>query len=464
MTNHRGNDGTRTSAEPIQTIRKLSSAVVIPRLELIVEREAGEPRRRVLELEGDALRVGSHPSNDVVLEDPLVSRFHCTLTRTDMGWSISDTGSVNGTGVNGVRVRDADLPLPICHVEVGDSVLRVRELRAQAVDEVPTWSSFGELYGESLAMRRLFGVLNKVSQSDSTVLIEGESGTGKELAATEIARRSTRGDKAFFIIDCGAISPNVIESELFGHARGAFTGADRARVGAFEAADSGTVFLDEIGELPLEMQPKLLRALEAREIRRVGENEPRKIDVRVIAATHRRLESEVNSGRFREDLYFRLSVVRVAMPPLRKRLEDLPLLIHVLLRSMNAEESLHLFSPQVIDQIARHDWPGNVRELRNYVERTVVLEHASPGPRFEQFSSLPPPHRAASAASAAKHDVPFKVAKDEAIAQFENRYLTGLMDAAGGNVSRAARLARMDRMYLHRLLQRYGLKTGSIKD
>jgi DNA-binding NtrC family response regulator len=459
--------GEGTLAEQIQTVRKLSSAVVIPRLELLVERESGAARRRVLEVEGDVLRLGSHPSNDLVLDDPLVSRFHCRLTRTESGWAVTDSGSLNGTGIDGVRVREADLPSPMCHLELGRSVVRVRELSGHAVADVPTWSSFGELHGESLVMRRLFGVLNKIAQSDSTVLIEGESGTGKELAATEIARRGSRADRAFYIIDCGAISPNVIESELFGHARGAFTGADRARIGAFEAAAGGTVFLDEIGELPLEMQPKLLRALEAREIRRVGENEPRKIDVRVIAATNRRLESEVHSGRFREDLYFRLSVVRVAMPPLRKRLEDLPLLIRVLLRSLNAEDSLPLFTHDVMAALERHDWPGNVRELRNHVERTVVLENATFGGKDGYFSTHPPAEVAAVIAGAPRSvdlSLPFKVAKDNAVAEFERAYLSALMQVAAGNVSRAARTARMDRMYLYRLLQRYDMRQGPIKD
>ena len=451
-------------AEHIQTVRQLSSAVAIPRLELIVERESGTPGRRVVELEGDALRLGSHPSNDLVLQDPLVSRFHCQLHRSETGWSLSDSGSLNGTGIDGIRVRDADLPGPICHLELGQSVVRVRELRTEAVAEVPTWSSFGELHGESLVMRRLFGVLNKVAHSDSTVLLEGDSGTGKELAATEIVRRGSRSEKPFYIIDCGSIAPSVIESELFGHARGAFTGADRMRVGAFEAAGGGTVFLDEIGELPLDMQPKLLRALEAREIRRMGENDARKIDVRVIAATNRRLESEVNSGRFREDLYFRLSVVRIVMPPLRKRLEDLGLLVRVLLRSMNAESSLHLFTSDVLEQLARYDWPGNVRELRNYVERTVVLENAGAPRSADQLSFVPPPRPGGELADKPDLSVPFKLAKDSAVAEFETRYLSALLQAAGGNVSRAARMAKMDRMYLYRLLQRYGLRSGPIKD
>ncbi|MFO0571590.1 MAG: sigma 54-interacting transcriptional regulator [Polyangiaceae bacterium] len=449
----------------LATVQQLARAVAIPRLELTVEKEAGKDVGRSHVLEGGVLRIGSHPSNHVTLDDRTVSRFHCQLTQSDQGWVISDSGSMNGTSVNGVRVRDADLPRPGCRIELGDSVLRVHELGSEAVEEIPTWSSFGELYGESMAMRQLFAVMDRVAQSDSTVLIEGESGTGKELAATEIARRGSRANGPFIIVDCSAISPNLIESELFGHAKGAFTGADRTRVGAFEAAHGGTIFLDEIGEMPLEMQPKLLRAIESREVRRTGENEARKIDVRVIAATNRRLEREVNAGRFREDLYFRLGVVTVRMPPLRKRLDDIPALVQVILRSLNAEEAIHLFTADVIDDMQRYDWPGNVRELRNYVERAVVLDHAPPASerRAGPFSSDEAATLPGLGAPPATTDitVPFKTAKEAVIGEFERAYLRALLDWAGGNVSKAARKAKMDRMYLYRLLQRYELRGGS---
>jgi DNA-binding NtrC family response regulator len=468
-------------SERLTTVQLQTQPVVVPRLEFLILREGGKPAQRKLELQGDVLRIGSHPSNDLVLGDPLVSRFHCTLTRGPSAWTLNDEGSRNGSFVNGVRVRNGDLPIPVCQLQIGESLVQVSELRPTSVTEVPVTSCFGELYGESLAMRRMFATLAKVSLSDATVLIEGESGTGKELVATELVHQGPRADRPFLIVDCGAISPNLIESELFGHVRGAFTGADRNRVGAFEGAHGGTIFLDEIGELPLDMQPKLLRALENREIRRMGENASRKIDVRVIAATNRNLMVEVNQGRFREDLYFRLSVVTVRVPPLRQRLDDLPLLVKVLLRSMNAEDSDSLFTPQILAEMARHDWPGNVRELRNYVERAVVLETpASP----TRTTVLPEPSvlrssapdgsapdasseeagadlgaRAAAARAGSPEDVevPFKVAKEEIISAFEQRYLGNLMRWAEGNVSKAARKAKMDRMYLYRLLQRYEL-------
>jgi DNA-binding NtrC family response regulator len=463
-------DSPRRQRTQLHTVRELARAVAIPRLELVVERESGRAGTRTLVLDSDLIRVGSHPSNEVALDDPHVSRFHCRLSRGEAGWTLLDTGSLNGTSVDGVRTRDADLPRPICRIALGGSIVRVRELGSESVETLPQWSSFGELYGESLVMRQLFATLDRVARSEATLLIEGDSGTGKELAATEIVRRGPRADKPFVIVDCSSISPTLIESELFGHAKGAFTGADRLRVGAFEAADGGTIFLDEIGELPLEMQPKLLRVLESRDIRRTGENEPRKVDVRVIAATNRRLESEVNRGRFREDLYYRLGVVTVRMPPLRKRIGDLPLLIRTILRSLNAEESLHLFTPEVLADMGQHDWPGNVRELRNYVERSVVLEQAAPtSERPSAYSVMPPAMAEPGPAEAADQgldlDKPFKLAKEEVINDFERRYLSALLEWAGGNISKAARRAKMDRMYLYRLLQRYDLRGGStIKD
>jgi len=296
-------------------------------------------------------------------------------------------------------------------------------------------------------MRKLFAFLAKVAASEINVLIEGESGTGKELVAAEIVQRGPRAERPFVIVDCGAISPNLVESELFGHVRGAFTGAERDRVGAFETADGGTVFLDEIGELPLELQPKLLRTLEAKEIRRVGETRPRKVNVRVIAATNRDLEREVNRSRFREDLYFRLAVMSVRVPPLRERLEDLPILIRGFLSTLGVPDQLELFPARVLSELAAHDWPGNVRELRNYVERTVVLKEP-----------LPAGTRQTSPPSDVDLRLPFKVAKDAVVDAFERSYIAALLDEAGGNISRAARKAGMDRMYLHRLVQKHGLK------
>ena len=332
---------------------------------------------------------------------------------------------------------------------------RQLELRLQAQER------FGELIGTSQKMLAVYRVIDGVAATTSTVLILGESGTGKELAARAIHQRSGRSQRSFVPVNCAAIPKELVESELFGHVRGAFTGADRDRIGAFEAADGGTVFLDEIGELPIGVQPKLLRALEQREIRRVGETATRKVNVRVISATNRDLEREVNKGTFREDLYFRIAVITVRVPPLRDRAEDLPHLIRAFLKLLDAKDSEHLFPTEVMEELARHEWPGNVRELRNYVERSVVLQTAR--------MSLPPPSMssgggssgaAGSAGKSADVDVtvPFKVAKDSLIDGFERAYLRWILEAAGGNMTKAARMAGIDRMYLHRLVQKHGTR------
>jgi transcriptional regulator with GAF, ATPase, and Fis domain len=437
---------------------------------LRVEREGGAPSERIVVFDGDVCRIGSHASNDLALADPTVSRFHCRLTREASVWRITDTGSLNGTRLGGVRIRDAELEGKDGLLALGDSLVRVEPAAAERRSILPSAPAFGSLVGTSRPMRRLFGVMEKVAPSDINVLIHGESGTGKELVATELVQRSPRCDKPFVVVDCGSIASNLVESELFGHAKGAFTGADRERVGAFEAADGGTVFLDEIGELPLELQPKLLRALEAREIRRLGETRARKVNVRVVSATHRDLEREVNKGRFREDLYFRLAVVTVEVPPLRERLDDLPLLIEGFLRALHLESQQSLFEGAVLDELTRHDWPGNVRELRNYVERSVVLQSAALGSKRSGSGAT------AQAGSSASHGgggsgplggidtkVPFKVAKDQLIEEFERAYLAQLLSECGQNMSRAARTAGVDRMYLHRLVQKHGLRGGGLK-
>jgi DNA-binding NtrC family response regulator len=437
-------------------------------LTLSVERENGNVVERTLVHEGDVCRIGTHASNDLVLQDPAVSSFHCRIVPDAAGWRIEDSGSLNGTRLQDLRILGAVLPAEAV-LSVGQSVIRIVASAPAGRTLVPMMPSFGALTGTGRAMRKLFALLEKVAASDINCFIYGENGTGKELVATEIVQRGPRASKPFVVVDCGAISPNLVESELFGHVRGAFTGADRDRVGAFEAADGGTVFLDEIGELPIGVQPKLLRALEQREIRRVGETNTRKVNVRVISATNRDLEREVNKGTFREDLYFRIAVITVRVPPLRDRSEDLPHLIKAFLGMLDAKDSEHLFGPEVITELARHEWPGNVRELRNYVERSVVLQTA-------RMSMLPPGMGGAGGPSSSRDGsggggggagaragevdvtVPFKVAKDALIDGFERAYLRGILEAAGGNMTKAARMAGIDRMYLHRLVQKHGTR------
>ena len=446
--------------------------VELPRLFIQVERECGRASSRTHVHDGEICRIGSAASNDLVVDDPTISRFHCSIQREGGAWRIVDTGSTNGTRVDGVRILSAELESQAV-LTIGDSRLRVRPDRGESAT-LPVVTAFGSLVGTSAAMQRLFATLERVAASDIDALIHGESGTGKELVATEIVQRSARAQGPLVVVDCGSISPALVESELFGHVRGAFTGADRDREGAFEAADGGTVFLDEIGELPLELQPKLLRALEQREVRRVGTSRARRVDVRVIAATHRELEREVNRGRFRDDLFYRLAKVSVRVPPLRDRLEDLPLLVDSFLAAFGRRDGGRLFSPEVIEQMKQHDWPGNVRELRNYVERSIVLDDAPPpSMRTMRSGTIPvfklngderpsePMPRAAPPSPPPEIDrsIPFRLAKERAIEKFERAYIGPLLEECEGNMSKAARTARMDRMYLHQLAQKYGFRT-----
>jgi DNA-binding NtrC family response regulator len=444
-----------TRAKVANTLLEAPEDVELARLELLVESVAEKPSAAVVVIDQDVFRIGSHGSNDLVLEDPTVSRFHCRITRDEAGWRLTDNASKNGTKVGAVGVLDGRLEAE-CIIHLGDSRIRVRPL-ASTRQSVVDPGSFGAIVGASLRMRRLFSLLERVAASEIDVLITGESGTGKELIAAELIQRSARSEGPVVVVDCGAISPALIESELFGHVRGAFTGAERDREGALEAANGGTVLLDEIGELPLALQPKLLRALEAREVRRVGQTKGTRLDIRILAATHRDLEREVNRGRFREDLYYRLAKVNLRVPPLRERLEDVPALVRSFLAVAGRTNELRdggLFSTEVLHELQSHEWPGNVRELRNHVERVLVLGETAP---IEIAGVATIDNRDSESEHAAA--LPFRQAKEAAIANFERAYLGPLLERTGGNVSKAAREAQMDRMYLHQLAQRYGIPT-----
>jgi len=281
------------------------------------------------------------------------------------------------------------------------------------------------------------------------VLLLGESGTGKGLTARLLHANSPRADQPFMQVDCGAIAASVFESELFGHERGAFTGASRMRRGPIELAQGGTLFLDEIGELPLELQPKLLRVLEAREVQRLGAREPRPTDVRVIAATNRDLRADVNSGRFRADLFYRLAVLEIRLPPLRERPDDLPLIVDHLLAAAPDARRRELTTPAFLAHLAAHRWTGNVRELRNYLDRCLALG----------VDLAPPPADPSEPAGAGVDaSVPLREARDEATRRFERAYLEDLLRRSGDNLAAAARAAAVDRAYLYRLLWKHGLK------
>ncbi|MCC6876876.1 MAG: sigma 54-interacting transcriptional regulator [Sandaracinaceae bacterium] len=432
--------------------------VAVPRLELCVEREAGQPTSKSVVLDGEFFRIGSHPVNNLVINDRLVSRFHCSLTRSATGFRLSDTGSLNGTRVGGVRVRDADLPLPECSIEIGDSLVRVRDLGSGGEVGVSAALSLGALYGISVPMRRLFDLIKRVAKSSSDVLVEGESGTGKELVARAIHDLSARAKGPFRAINCAALPPNLLESELFGHVRGSFTGAVRDDPGIFRAADGGTLFLDEVAEMPLEVQAKLLRVLETKTVIPVGGRESIPVDVRIVAATHTALRRAVEDGAFRADLMYRLRVVPVFLPPLRDRKGDVLLLLEKLIEDLNKAEGrqiLHV-SAGARSVLTRYAWPGNVRELRNVLEYAYVI---GDGPVLVEADL--PPELVDPDAKAYDDEVVANLGETPAPSEepAEVARIRRALERAGGNRERAARMLGMSRVTLWRRLKQYGIET-----
>ena len=408
--------------------------------------------------EGPELTIGTTEASDVVLTDRAVSRHHATITAGDDGFVLRDLQSRNGTTLAGFRVVEAYLGAG-ARIGVGESTLRFTPLREEIVEPLSGQARFERILGQSTAMRRLFAALPRIAASDSTVLLEGETGTGKGLLAEVLHENSARAKGPLVVIDCSAIPPSLIEAELFGHTRGAFTGAVAARPGAFESAAGGTVFLDELGELPLDMQPKLLRALEERVVRRVGSLDPVRLDVRVIAATNRDLRAEVNRGGFRADLYYRLNIVRIRLPPLRERREDIALLTSHFYEQLTAGAAP---PAPLVAAFVHQDWPGNVRELRAAVERAILME--DPALWMDVTLGAPAPSEGAGAPAGDHEDDlalgSFRAAKERALARWERGYLEALLSRSGGNVSLASRTAHMDRNHLRDLLRRYRVKVG----
>jgi transcriptional regulator with GAF, ATPase, and Fis domain len=408
----------------------------------------GPDQGLVANVDRERIRIGTAATNDLVLADDFVSRLHAEVQLLESGFRIRDLGSTNGTFMRGVQIVDAILR-PGTTLQIGRSKVLFQVVGEGEQIALHPESRMGEMLGESVPMRALFAKLERVAPTDATVLLVGETGTGKDLAADAIVRTSRRATRPLVVVDCASMVPTLVESELFGHERGAFTGAVAARAGAFELADGGTVFLDEVGELPIEIQPKLLRVLESRTVRRVGAAQPVPVDVRVIAATNRSLADEVNRGAFRADLYYRLAVIELTLPPLRDRRADIPLIAKHVLEGLG--RSLEDLPPELVQWLGTYAWPGNVRELRNFLERAVALDELG----AEQLAAAPDsPDRWPPALPL---DRPFRQAKDCVMAAFEAAYLAALVDRTDGNVSRAAREAEMNRMHLHKLLQRHGL-------
>nr|WP_224240738.1 sigma 54-interacting transcriptional regulator [Hyalangium gracile] len=409
---------------------------------------SGSDAGRSVSLQLQSYRLGTDPACDIVLKDRKVSRQHLSLEVREDRVLARDLGSRNGSFCERMRFTELEVRLGAI-LRLGDTELKiVPEDSREIVIPLSSDTRFGGLVGGSRRMREVFTLLQRLAAGDADVLIQGETGTGKELCAEGIHTASPRNKGPFSIVDLAGIAPSLVESELFGHVKGAFTGAQADRAGAFERADGGTVFLDEVGDLPLELQPRLLRVLERRQVKRVGANDYRTVNVRVVAATHRDLEAAVKEGRFREDLFHRLAVLHVTLPPLRERPEDIPLLVDTMLERMSKPPSA--LSEQTRALLTQYPWPGNVRELRNVVQRVVNLgEQALPemSPTGTPVPLPPGPEL----------DLPFKEAKERLIEGFERDYLKNLLERCEGNISRAARESGIARIYVRKLLKKHGL-------
>ncbi|MGF1464767.1 MAG: sigma 54-interacting transcriptional regulator [Sandaracinaceae bacterium] len=439
---------------------------------------SGPDRGQEVEIPATQLTIGTADGNDLVLTDSTVSRRHCAIRVQGDRYLLRDLDSTNGTVVDDTPVVEAFLA-PGARLRLGDTEIIFQPRKKWERIEFGAADHFGELYGTSRAMRSVFALLARLAPTDLACILVGETGTGKELAARAIHAHSARAEGPFVVVDCGAISETLIESELFGHERGAFTGADRQRQGAFEAADHGTVFLDEIGELPLDLQPKLLRVLERGEVKRLGASKLSEIDVRVVAATHRDLPTMIREGTFREDLYYRLAEVVVQLPPLRDRLTDLPVIGRRLLAALGGEDAELALADDAERELLQRSWPGNVRELRNVLKRAALLASgpvitaedlrvtdgaltdplgaapmASPDPADDDAGELAPE---------VSEELPLKEARDRWIAPMEREYLVRLVSRHRGDLDAAAQHAGIHRKSLERLLRQHGLKASDFR-
>jgi transcriptional regulator with GAF, ATPase, and Fis domain len=402
---------------------------------------------KAFRLEQGTCILGAGADSHVVIENPSVSRSHVELGLVPEGISVRDLGSRNGTYYLGQRVQAMTLS-PGARIHLGPVEIALDpDLEGLGGAEPYPEAVYRGMIGASLTMRALFGALARLEGSLVTVLVTGESGVGKELVARALHEGSSVAEGPLVAVNCGAIAPDLVASELFGHRRGAFTGASDARRGAFESADGGTLFLDEIGELPIDVQPMLLRALESGEIRAVGADRSTQVRVRVVAATHRDLRGDVRANRFREDLYYRIAVVELSVPPLRDRIDD----IEDLANRFAAASGLGALPGAVIARLRARRWPGNVRELRNVVQA------------FAALGRLPPEGMANDEKTSGWLDQtidvtrPYADQKDDLVESFTRAYLVRLMQHTNGNQAAAARLSGLDRSWLWRLLVKHGI-------
>jgi DNA-binding NtrC family response regulator len=413
---------------------------------------SGPDAGRDLQTDQELVTIGTANGNDVQLTDRSVSRYHLELVRKGARIVVRDLGSTNGTSIGAAMLEGSQATIaPGTEVALGATTIRIDDGELRMVP-VATVRESGPIRGRSLAMRRIATVVEELAQKDAAVMILGESGVGKEVVARALHDLGPRAAEPFVTVDCGSIPAQLFASEIFGHEKGAFTGAERQHKGAFERAADGTLFLDELGELSLEHQAAILGVLERRRFKRVGGSVDIPVDVRIVAATHRDLRAAVNAGRFRLDLYYRLAVVLVHIPPLRERPEDLPALIEHFLREAGVEGTAEsLFGADVMASLEHHSWPGNVRELRNVVEATLAIGRA---PMLESLDIK----KTGGDLVGAVLDRNYRDARATVLEDFERRYLTALLARAKGSIREAARIGTVDRSHLMDLLRRNGMR------
>jgi DNA-binding NtrC family response regulator len=445
----KGEQGGGTQKKKSDTTEVLTGLAARPlilkkaRFTVMNGREVGKE----LVIQKPLVTIGTLTGSDLMLTDPTVSRRHAEVEERSDGYVLRDRDSTNGTFLDGVRVREAYLS-PGSVIRLGQTEMTFSPLEERIEVPQSRAGSFGELIGSAAPMQEVYGILERIAPTDVTVLLEGETGTGKELAARAVHSHSRRAGGPFVVIDCGAVAPNLIESELFGHEKGAFTDAVKARQGAFELADGGTIFLDEIGELSLDLQPKLLRALDRRETKRVGADKPVTINVRVISATNKELDKEVKAGRFREDLFYRLSVVRVSMPPLRKRTEDIETVAGHLLDGISPDigKKITGLSPEALAALTAYSWPGNVRELKNVLGRAAAL---CDGKRIEAKDLFLSP---------GKKTATFEGLSGKTLEEIEKAAIHATLKSVDGNKTEAAKVLGIAYSTLYEKMKKYGMR------
>ncbi len=437
----------KTQVTQIVKTKDGDEALLLQRVFIAVQ--SGPDKGKKFLMETPCIRIGTGPECELQLSDSSVSRAHLEIKATHLGLMIRDLDSTNGTLQGGLIIKEAMVTGTVT-LEVGESRIRIKPLDESIEIPLSMKTSVGGLMGQSQQMRQIFAILERVAPSSMTILLEGESGTGKDVAAQAIHALSGRVGAPMVIVDCGAIPHTLIESEIFGHEKGSFTGASSTHIGAFEAADGGTLFIDEIGELPLTLQPRMLRLLENQQVKRIGAAHYRKVDVRVIAATNRNLLVEVDEGRFRQDLYFRVSVMKILMPSLRERPEDILMLAHHFAEELHQDPHV-VFPEDIASLLTSHAWPGNVRELRNMVERLTLLPDLAVEDLKGQGAADPKPHVGALA------ELPFHEARRRWQDLFERQYLSIHMAKSEGKVARAAQSANLPRQTFYRLMRRHGL-------